>query len=69
MLYPQESIEFVQLPAGHRTVPTPHAGLLSFSVAHAGRYLLSADEPAWIDVLAGGRALESIASAGGARCA
>lgn len=55
-------------PPGRAAKPGSHAGLIAFDVATAGTYRVALSNAAWIDVVAGGAALESATHGHGPRC-
>lgn len=68
LLVPQEQVQFAVTP-GKKTVPAgAHGGLVTTRVSRAGRFRISLDAPAWIDVVAAGQTLRSQAFQGRAGC-
>lgn len=68
LLAPQEQVQFA-VPPGKKVVPAgAHGGLVTTRVARAGRFRISLDAPAWVDVVVGGQALPSQAFQGRAGC-
>jgi hypothetical protein len=64
----QKDVAFAVAP-GRRQVPEGvHAGLAIVKFPHAGRYRVSLDAPAWIDVVVDGKAVSSGAIQGRAGC-
>jgi len=58
-LLPQGSVAFVAPPARQRKTENPTAGLLFFKSSLAGRYRVSLSSRHWIDVLDGGKSIDS----------
>ena len=50
----QSDVTFAAPPGNKKSVPGGYAGLVHFSTPSAGVYRISADQPAWIDVVAAG---------------
>jgi hypothetical protein len=58
-LLPQAQVHFAVPPEKQRPAPDPHAGLVSLSLEHAGRYRIALDQPVWVDVINSGVAVKS----------
>jgi hypothetical protein len=57
------------LPPGKRPASeTRYAGLARFSLQHPGSYRVSLDQPAWIDIVADGKMIDSADFQGRAGC-
>ena len=67
-LVPQNSVSFVTAPGRERKSDNPTAGLLFFKSGHAGRYRISLTSRHWIDVLDGGKPIESVSHEGRNGC-
>jgi hypothetical protein len=67
-LLPQAAVTFAQPPGAHRTVEAPSAGLLVLRIERGGHYRVSADGPAWIDVVAGKSSIKAAGFNGHAHC-
>ena len=68
LLAPQEHVRFA-VPPGKKAVPAgAHGGLVTARTTRAGRFRISLDAPAWIDVVAAGQAQPSQAFQGRAGC-
>jgi len=68
-LAPQGDVSFVQPPAKKTLADGAHGGLASFHLGAPGRYRVSLDAPAWIDVVAGDAIVPSRAFQGRPGCA
>jgi hypothetical protein len=58
-LNPLEQVQFVAPPGKSKGGNGPYAGLARFQVAQTGLWRIALDQPAWIDVIAGGQAIAS----------
>lgn len=67
-LVPQGSVKFAAPPARARNADNATAGLLFFKTGAAGAYRISLSSRHWIDVLDGGRAIDSTAHQGQGGC-
>jgi hypothetical protein len=67
-LLPQNSVTFAAPPGRQRKSENPTAGLLFFKSGRAGRYRISLSSRHWIDVLDGGRPIESVTHEGRSGC-
>lgn len=67
-LVPQNSVLFAAAPGRARKSENPSAGLLFFKSGHAGRYRISLTSRHWIDVLDGGKPIESVSHEGRSGC-
>ncbi|HVN43151.1 MAG TPA: hypothetical protein VMT50_10235 [Steroidobacteraceae bacterium] len=68
MLADQDRVHFGAGPGKQSLPDGAHAGLAKASIAKAGRYRVSLDAPAWIDVVTGGQLVPSRAFQGRAGC-
>jgi hypothetical protein len=68
-LLPQGSVAFAAPPARQPRSENPTAGLLFFKSSHAGRYRISLSSHHWIDVLDGGKFIDSRSHEGRNGCA
>jgi hypothetical protein len=59
MLAPDSQVRFVVAPARKTPKPESHAGIVRVEIRDAGLYRVSVDQPAWVDVVAGGKAIAS----------
>ena len=66
-LIPEGAMHFAASP-GRAVDAQSFAGLASLRVDKAGTYRVALDSPAWIDVVAGGKALESVNHSHGPEC-
>ena len=55
-------------PVGHPPAADTASGVFTFAIATAGRYRVALGAGAWVDVVAGGTALPSVAHAHGTAC-
>jgi hypothetical protein len=67
-LVPQDSVSFAAAPGRQRKSENPTAGLLFFKSGQAGRYRISLSSRHWIDVLDGGRTIDSRSHEGRSGC-
>jgi hypothetical protein len=67
-LRPQAEVNFAMPPARPARDPAPQGGSLGFVVETAGRYRISITSRHWIDVVAGGKVIDSIGHQGSAGC-
>lgn len=67
-LLPQSGVQFALPPARPARDPAPQGGSLVFRVETAGRYRISLTSRHWIDVVAGGRFVDSSGHQGRADC-
>lgn len=76
-LTPGQGTRATLLPAASVRLPAPphrpaaagtHSGVFAFDVARPGRYRVSLGAGAWVDVVANGRALASVAHGHGPAC-
>ena len=58
-LSPQSQVSFAVPPGGHHQLEGAHAGLARLTLPAGGLYRISLDQPAWVDVLANGAAIQS----------
>lgn len=66
-LAPTPRVRFAAAP-GKAADPASHGGVLAFTVPCAGTYRVALSVGAWVDVLAGGKALKSAAHGHGPAC-
>jgi hypothetical protein len=67
-LSPQGSVTFAAPPARQRKTANATAGLLFFKSGVAGRYRISLSSHHWIDVLDGGKSIDSLSHEGRSGC-
>ena len=67
-LRPQPEVKFAATPGRARNPENAAAGLLHFRSGKAGRYRISLSSHHWIDVIDGGKPLDSIAHEGRGGC-
>jgi hypothetical protein len=67
-LVPQESVKFAAAPARQRQAQSATAGLLFFKSGAAGHYRIALTSRHWIDVLDGGKAIDSLSHEGHGGC-
>lgn len=67
-LFPQDKVRFAVAP-GKKTIPAgANGGLAKTNVAHAGRYRISLDSSAWIDLVVTGETVPAEAFQGRPGC-
>ena len=59
MLAPDAQVTFVVAPGRKTPKPDSHAGLARIEIRKAGMYRVSVDQPAWVDIVADGKAIGS----------
>lgn len=67
-LAPQENVHFALTPTKKTLPDGAHAGLAKIHLAHAGRYRVSLDTAAWVDVIMAGQFVSSRAFTGQHDC-
>ena len=67
-LRPQPQVTFVARPARTRTLNNAAGGLLFFRSGKAGRYRISLSTHHWIDVIDGGKPIDSLSHEGRSGC-
>jgi hypothetical protein len=67
-LPPQGEVRFAVPPARAARDPAPRGGSVSFAVAAAGRYRVAITSAHWIDMIAAGKAIDSVDHQGHADC-
>jgi|SRR5579862_1275569 len=58
-LHPQPQVQFAAPPGRQKFAAGAHGGMVKLTVAQAGVYRVSLDQPAWVDVLNGSSPLTS----------
>jgi hypothetical protein len=67
-LPPEDRARFAMAPARAARGSAPRGGSAAFTVAKSGRYRVSISSRHWIDVIADGKALESLDHQGNSQC-
>jgi len=67
VLHPDAEVDYVTLPKGQGE-ESSFGGLVTVRIAQAGRYLVGLSEPAWVDVVQGGKPSTTLGFGRGAPC-
>ncbi|WP_298091581.1 homogentisate 1,2-dioxygenase [uncultured Sphingomonas sp.] len=67
-LHPFAELAFTVPPPPKASSPAAQGGLFAFSITRPGRYRVALDAPAWVDVVAAGRAATAVAHGHGPAC-